>query len=71
MELIIEKLAKDANTHEVVVRSVVEEVSNALVKEGCGKDEPRFMQYLIRRVKIKLKIEDSKTYTTFKQFFRK
>jgi hypothetical protein len=69
MRLIIEKLSTESNVPVNLIGQMVEEISASLVKEGCAESEPRFMKYLIRRLRKRLKIEESTTYKSFKQFF--
>lgn len=71
MELIVEKLAKEGKVSERTVGRMIDEITAQLIKEGCEEDEPRFMQYLIRRVRKRLKIEESSTLKSFRQFFQK
>lgn len=69
MNNIIEKISKETKVSVSKIQTMCDEISILLVNEGCKKDEPRFLQYLIRRLRKRLKIEESKTYKTFKQFF--
>lgn len=46
------------------------EIAHTLSKEGCEKTDPRFLRYLIRRTRKRLKIQESKTFITFKEFFK-
>ena len=71
MELIIEKFAKEAKVTESVVKNHIAFISNSLMYEGCKESDPRFQQYLIRRLRRRLNIEESNTYKSFKQFFQK
>jgi hypothetical protein len=71
MELIIEKLMKETKQTERDLKILISEISFCLIKEGCEKSDPRFTQYLVRRMRKRLKIEESKTYKSFKQFFNK
>lgn len=70
MNTIIENLAKKTKKSEQYIMALVEEISLSLLKEGCLSDDPRFFQYLIRRIRKRLKIQESSTYKTFKQFFK-
>jgi len=69
MKNILEKISKETGVSIHTIKEMCDEISNTLLYEGCKKDEPRFLQYLIRRLRKRLKIEESKTYQTFKQFF--
>ena len=70
MKLIVEKLAKDSNFTERSIYCMIEDITKSLIKEGCEEKDPRFIQYLIRRVRKRLKIEESSTLKSFKQFFQ-
>lgn len=71
MKLIIEKFAKEAKVTESSVKTLVETISTDLFYEGCNKNDPRFYQYLVRRLRKRLNIEESITYKSFKQFFKR
>lgn len=71
MELIIEKFSKESGTTERDIKNMIDEMTITLEKEGCQKDDPRFLQYLTRRLRKRLKIEESVTYKSFKNFFQK
>lgn len=71
MELIIEKLSKESNFTEKEIKNMMNDITISLIKEGCPKNDPKFIQYLIRRIRKRLKIEESITYKSFKNFFQK
>lgn len=70
MQSIITKLAKTTGLGELYITSLMADITITLIKEGCLQTDPKFQAYLIRRVRKRLKIEESKTYKTFKQFFK-
>lgn len=70
MNDIIKKLAIESKNSEVYVIELTKEISTTLVREGCEESNPKFLQYLIRRLRKRLKIEESPVYKTFKQFFK-
>lgn len=70
MNEIIKKIAKETKQSEAQIAGLVGELSDLLGREGCTVDNPNFLQYLVRRLRKRLKIEESKTYKTFKEFFK-
>lgn len=70
MENVIQKLSKQTKVSEKLIQSYMEDITMSLIKEGCPPTDPKFHQYLLRRVRKRLKIEESPTYKTFKQFFK-
>lgn len=66
---IIQKLSKESNQPERVVSLILEKVSRNLLREGCTESDPQYMPYLMRRARKRLKIVESTTYKTFKEFF--
>jgi hypothetical protein len=71
VELIVEKLARESKVSEEEIKLMIETITTRLIYEGCPKDNPKFTQYLIKRLRTRLKIAESKTYQTFKQFFQR
>jgi hypothetical protein len=69
MKNIIEKIAKESGVRFRKVEEMCDEISYQLIREGCYKNDPRFLQYMIRRLRKRLKIEESTTFKTFKEFF--
>lgn len=70
MKNIITKLSKEANVAESIVEEMFSEIGRNLLKEGCEESDPRYIQYMVRRAKKRLKIQESKTYVKFKDFFK-
>lgn len=70
MDNIIQKLAIESKQNEESVRKIFIEIKNNLLKEGCEDSDPRFLQYMVRRARKRLKIQESKAYVTFRQFFK-
>lgn len=70
MNSLVEKFSKAANVSEIEVERLIESITTALTYEGCPESDPRFFSYLTRRLRKRLKIEDSSALKTFKQFFK-
>jgi hypothetical protein len=70
MENIVRKLSQESKKPESVIRELMGSISFILLKEGCEKTDPRFLRYLIRRTRKRLKIQESQTFKTFKEFFK-
>ena len=70
MQNIIKKLAEESKQSELYIGNLTKEISITLIREGCEVTNPKFLQYLIRRLRKRLKIEESPVYKTFKQFFK-
>ena len=70
MDNIITTLSKLTKISEQVISNYYEQIAMLLLKEGCSSDDPRFYPYLIRRLRKRLKIKESTTYKTFKEFFK-
>ena len=70
MEQIIEKLSEQSKKPNYVVTNLVKTIKENLIKEGCEETDPRFLQYLVRRAKKRLKIEESVLLKTFKEYFK-
>lgn len=63
-------LSKQSKVSENKIYELIEEISYSLIREGCNTSNLKFNEYLVRRLRKRLKIEDSKTYKTFKEFFK-
>jgi len=70
MKNIIKKLSKDSKKSEKLIEILLLNITENLLIEGCTTSDPRYMQYLIRRARKRLKIPESNTYKTFKNFFK-
>lgn len=70
MKTIIQKLSNESKQSINKVTNLLDEISCNLIKEGCEETDPRFLQYLVRRARKRLKIQESKAYKTFKEFFK-
>jgi len=66
---IIQKLAAESKQSERVVSLILEKISFNLIREGCKETDPQYLPYLMRRARKRLKIAESTTYKTFKEFF--
>jgi 3-deoxy-D-arabino-heptulosonate 7-phosphate (DAHP) synthase len=73
MELVqdtLKQLIKESKQSETYILNLTKEIEQRLIFEGCSVDNPKFLQYLVRRLRKKLKVEESKVYMTFRQFFK-
>lgn len=70
MDKIIKKLSIESKKSERSINLLLIDISNNLIREGCERSDPRFLQYLIRRTRKRLKIQESTVYKTFKNFFK-
>ena len=70
MNDIVAVLSKKSKISESKIYELLEEISMTLIKEGCNSTDPRFLPYLMRRVRKRLKIQESNIYKTFKDFFK-
>jgi hypothetical protein len=70
MDKIIKKLAFESKKSERSISLLFEDISGNLIREGLERCDPRFLQYLIRRARKRLKIQESPVYKTFKNFFK-
>lgn len=70
MNDIIKILSQESGKLERDIVILVDDVTRILIKEGCEITNPKFSQYLVRRLRKRLKIEESTTYLTFKEFFK-
>lgn len=70
MEALIRQLAKQTKLSSKYIETLINEVSQNLINEGCSATDPRFYSYVLKRVNKKLKIEESSTIKTFKEFFK-
>lgn len=70
MESLIRQLTKQTKLSSKYIETLINEVSQTLINEGCSANDPRFYSYLLKRLNKKLKIEESPTVKTFKEFFK-
>ena len=74
MELNLTKIISKYSIESKISHNKIEElcgmIAETLRKEGCLVDDPRFIHYLVRRLRKRLKLSDANTLKTFKNFFK-